>query len=132
VSQSESIANRLLKLVNYLASTTPYQNQGWGRFRDTTSFNGRYGTYDLVWSLVIIGGHSQGSGAALYAGKFYDLLGISMLAGPQDSWDDGGVYVARWITEGGFVTPPAEIFAFGNDKDARTPSSRARRRRGPR
>jgi hypothetical protein len=117
VSQADSIANRLLKLVNHLATTSPYQAEGWGRFQDTTSFRDTYGTYDLVWPLVAIGGHSQGAGIALYAGKFYALLGISMFAGPQDSWKDSRVYVANWIAEGGFVTSMADIFGFGNDRD---------------
>lgn len=125
VGQADSIANRLLKLVNYLATTEPYEGQDWGQFRDTASFNATYGTYDLVWALVAIGGHSQGAGIGLYAGKFYGLMGVSMFAGPQDSWNDRRVYIANWITQGGFLTATTSMFGFGNDRDALYPRQTA-------
>ena len=107
INLSDSITNRLLKLVNYLSTTSPYSTQGWSQFRNTSSFNTTYNTYNPVWSLTAMGGHSQGSGASLYAAKFYDLLRVAMLAGPQDSWDvQGQIFIAPWVTEGGFVTVP--------------------------
>lgn len=115
VDQANSAMNRLLKLVDYLANTSPYSSQGWDQFQDTGSYNSTYGAYNLVWDDVAAAGHSQGSGVALYLGKALSLGTIAMMSGPQDT--KSGV-TANWISEGGFTTSVNSIFGFTHTKES--------------
>lgn len=47
--------NRLLKLFDYLAKTSPYSGQGWSQFQNTNSYNSTYGAYNLNWGDVRVG-----------------------------------------------------------------------------
>jgi hypothetical protein len=119
VSKANSVMNRVLKLSSYLSNN--YASDGWGQFQvrdasgDCTSLNPTYNTCDLRWNLAGIGGHSQGSGVALYLSKFYGLRQVSMMSGPQDTWSSSA---ANWIGEGGFATSANLMWGFGHTDDS--------------
>lgn len=114
--------NRLLKLVEYLATVAPAS--GWGSFQQRSAgtceaFNATYGACDLVWPDVVTMGHSQGSGVALYLGKFFPLSKVALLSGSYDAFErtDGTYVVAPWITEGGMGVANSDIGTFIHTSD---------------
>ena len=122
ISRSDSVMNRLLKLVEYLRTLAPAS--GWDQFQQRTagtcdSVNPQYGSCDLDWSKVAAVGHSQGAGVALYLGKFLPLSKVVMLSGSYDAYDlGGGAFVAGpWISEGGFATATADIGTLNHTAD---------------
>ncbi|MEX2196244.1 MAG: hypothetical protein WD844_13240 [Thermoleophilaceae bacterium] len=118
VSKPNSVMNRVLNLATYLS--TNYAAQGWAQFQmrdvngNCTSTNTTYNTCDMRWSLAGIGGHSQGSGIALYLSKFFGLRQVAMLSGPQDTWASSA---ANWIAEGGFTTSSSVMWGFAHTAD---------------
>ena len=119
IDNKNSVMNRLLELVRYLAAADP--SQGWGQFQQTssgvcTSVNTTYGPCNLNWSKVITMGHSLGSGVALYLSKVFPVHRAGLISGPFDQFNDGSsVTVAPWIAEGGFATPPSRIYGFQHE-----------------
>jgi hypothetical protein len=69
VNYSNSIINRLVKLLLYL--TTKYPSENWGQFIVGGELN---------WSKIIISGHSQGAGHAGVIGKFYPIKKVIMFS----------------------------------------------------
>jgi len=76
VSQSSSINNRLLKLLQYLNSNTP--NQNWGQY-----FSGN----SILWNKIIVSGHSQGGGHAAVIGITQPVKRVLMFGSPNDYID---------------------------------------------
>lgn len=113
VTRDDSAMNRLLHAVNWLAVNRV--GEGWSQFQDPAAWNATYSQYNLVWPSTSVGGHSQGSGVALYLGKFFALDGVAVISGPQDGWSEGGAfYSPNWIAEGGFQTLLGDIKAFNH------------------
>ena len=120
VSQTSSLVNRTLRLVDYLASH--YPNDGWSEYQARTAgvcttVDPVYGVCDLDWSKVVLVGHSLGAGEALYLSKFHAVSRVVMLSGPFDENTDSGtgaITVAPWITEGGFATPSSSTYGLTN------------------
>jgi hypothetical protein len=102
VNATNSIVNRLTKLLQYLASTWP--NEGWDQYL----VNGQ-----PVWSRIMISGHSQGAGHAAVIGKYYALDRVLMFAAPGDGNSYG---VAPW-QDRNHVTLTAGYFGFNHDRD---------------
>lgn len=69
VNPTNSIINRLYKLLVYLNKT--YPTQGWGQY----ILNGKPN-----WSKIIVSGHSQGGALAGVIGKFYPIKKVIMFA----------------------------------------------------
>ncbi|MFZ4519349.1 MAG: BPSS1187 family protein [Microthrixaceae bacterium] len=109
INASNSVLNRLEKAVEYLRGIAP--TAGWEQFQqrdaggacvvpDTT-----YGTCALRADRLVLVGHSQGAGVALYLSKFLAVDRVAMLSGSYDGYNlGGGTYsAAPWLTDG----PPA-------------------------
>jgi hypothetical protein len=105
VNTSNSIVNRLIKLLQYLASTWP--DEGWDQYL----VNGQ-----PVWSRIMLSGHSQGAGHAAVIGKYYVLDRVLMFAAPGDLNSYG---VAPW-QDRNHVTLTAGYFGFNHDRDSLT------------
>ncbi|MCG6152000.1 BPSS1187 family protein [Leptospira bandrabouensis] len=73
VDISNSIEGRLLSLIQYLIRVRP--SEGWDQFLTGNQIN---------WSLVYVGGHSQGSGHAALQGKNRTLGRVSIYSGVSD------------------------------------------------
>lgn len=69
ITPTNSIINRLTKLLIYMNKVQP--TQGWGQY----IVNGQ-----INWSKVIIGGHSQGGALAGVIGRFYPVKRILMFS----------------------------------------------------
>jgi len=115
VSAANSVENRILQLVNYLANN--YATSGWSQYQKKTgltcdSLNTTYGVCDVDWSKVVLVGHSLGAGEALYLAKFHDVNRLAMISGPFDEYLSPSLVVAPWITEGGFATPASSMYGL--------------------
>lgn len=114
VNASNSVVNRLTKLLDHLVQVAP--TSGWDKFQFRTAgvcsqVNTTYGGCSVDWSKVAVVGHSQGAGVGLYLAKFYPLSRVVMLSGSFDAYDlGGGSYaVAPWITEGPLQVSPTNV-----------------------
>ncbi len=99
VTPANSILNRFEKLLTYLEKHDT--EGGWDQFvKDGQP----------VWSHIIVGGHSQGSGHAAYIGKRFSVDRVLIFSGPQDYMDDLH-QPAPWQANPS-ATPPSRFFAF--------------------
>ncbi len=73
VSPANGLENRLARLLAYLAAAHP--SEGWGTFLAA----GR-----VQWSLVAVGGHSQGAGMAAFLAKRFAVARVALWSGPTD------------------------------------------------
>jgi len=74
VSSEESIVGRLTALLLHLRAMTP--EDGWGSFLNGDDL--------IIWSKIIILGHSQGAGHASYIAQTFPIKAAGLLSGPQD------------------------------------------------
>ncbi len=107
VNVNHSIVGRLTRLLTYLNTT--YPTEGWGQYL-------RSGTVD--WSLVTVGGHSQGSGHAAYMAKLYSLDRTVMFSGPSDVGVGG--QPATWLSLPN-ITPASKQYGFTHIADGLVP-----------
>lgn len=68
---------------------------------------------ELRWDRIVVVGHSQGSGHAAYLGKRHRLRAVLLLAGPQDTGEQG---VSPWLSRKG-ETPPESFLALLHRED---------------
>ncbi|HWB28803.1 MAG TPA: hypothetical protein VG738_25190 [Chitinophagaceae bacterium] len=73
VDSTNSIINRFQKLLEWLVKNDP--KGGWDEF-----IKG----HDIQWGKILVGGHSQGAGHCVYAGKHFKVAGVLIFSGPQD------------------------------------------------
>lgn len=107
IPNPESITNRLVKLLAYLAAANPGQN--WGQY--LTSSN-------LSWPRIVMAGHSQGAGHAGLIAKIYPVA-RSVMFDDTDWWTPNGKLPgqpANWIAAPG-VTAPEYYFGFVHVQD---------------
>ena len=104
VTPGNSILNRFEKLLAYLVKQDP--QGGWGQFLKAGQ---------PVWSRIVVGGHSQGSGHAAYIGHMFSVDRVLLFSGPQDYMDDLH-RPAPWQGEPS-ATAPCRFFAFLARKD---------------
>ena len=112
VPNPESITNRLVKLLEFLATNNPDQN--WGQFLTAQT--------NLNWPQIIIAGHSQGAGHAGLIAKIYPVS-RSLMFDDTDWWTPGGKLPgqpANWIVAPG-VTSAEFYFGFVHVQDALIP-----------
>jgi hypothetical protein len=96
VDRSNSIENRLIKLLEYLRQNQPQEK--WSLFLS----NGQ-----LRWDLLALSGHSQGGGHAAIAGKIHKCDRIILFSAPEP---------AAWTTETS-RTPPHLYFGLVHQKE---------------
>ncbi len=108
ISSANSITNRLIKLLLYLATGDTSQN--WSQYVSSSG--------SLNWPQIIIAGHSQGAGHAGLIGKTQPVARSLMFA-DTDWWTPNGQLPglpADWIATPG-VTAPAYFFGFVHTND---------------
>lgn len=113
VSTSNSIVNRLQKLLTYM--NAQYPKEGWGQFLAG-------GTVD--WSKVVISGHSQGGGHAGVMTKLYAMYRACYFSSPAD-WRNVANVPATWTTRAN-VTDASKQFGFSHVQDPLVPYARLR------
>lgn len=111
VDSTNSIYNRLEKLLIYLNSQFPSQN--WSQFMAG-------GT--LQWSSMIIAGHSQGGGHAAVASLDHAFERVIMFASPDD-FSTQFNSLAPW-SNSTHTTLDSNYYAFGHLDDGASPFSR--------
>jgi hypothetical protein len=104
ISPTNSIKNRLVKLLQYL--NQQYPQHGWNQYF--------YGN-TIKWDLVIVSGHSQGGGYAAMLGKQHRVARVVMLGAPSDYSVVSGK-PASWLAAHG-QTPPERYYGFAHVKD---------------
>jgi pimeloyl-ACP methyl ester carboxylesterase len=114
VNGSNSVVNRLTKLLDHLVQVAP--TGGWDKFQRRnagvcTQVDTTYGGCAVDWTKVTAVGHSQGAGVGLYLAKFFPLSRVVMLSGSFDAYDLGGgsFAVAPWVTEAPLQVAPSDI-----------------------
>lgn len=103
VSEADSIINRLTKLVQYMDGIFPAQN--WGHFLDAGN--------QVIWSNLILAGHSQGGGHAAVIARHREV-GRCILFSTADWCGD---QPADWVTASN-ATPAFRYFGFHHEGDA--------------
>jgi hypothetical protein len=104
VSREESIENRLVKMIQYLAGRFPSEN--WGQFLDAQT--------NINWPQIVISGHSQGAGHAGLIAKLHPVARTVMFS--DTDWWAPGNRPADWIFAPGF-TPEDLYFGFVHRQD---------------
>jgi len=104
VDYTNSITNRLIKLIEYMAST--YSSENWGQYL----VNGQ-----IQWQKIIISGHSQGGGHAAYIAKTNHVKRCLVFASPND-FSSVSNSPANWISTIS-QTPDSLYYGFNNLND---------------
>lgn len=109
VDKSNSVYNRLFKLLNFLAKQ--YPDEGWNYFISNNE--------EIDWSKIIISGWSQGGGLSLFISKYYSVKRVVMFSAPSD-------YIlstktpALWLSKPG-KTNNSKIYGFATKTDETIP-----------
>ncbi|HWF63214.1 MAG TPA: hypothetical protein VN685_01235 [Rhizomicrobium sp.] len=103
IARSESIENRIVKLLRYLGSR--HSDQGWGQYLRGDN---------IVWEKIAIGGGSQGGGHAALIATKYPVARVLCFGAPKD-YSTRLRAPAAWYRKS--VTPPSRFFAFNNTHD---------------
>lgn len=103
VDYTNSIQNRLIKLLVYLQRQHPEQN--WQQFLSNK---------DVDWSKCVIAGHSQGGGHAAFIGQIKAVDRVVIFS--SIDWIISSKSSAAWVSKQG-MTPKDRIYAFIHTKD---------------
>ena len=103
VARPDSIENRLIRLLEFLAWNFP--NENWEQYLEAGAPR---------WSAIVFGGHSQGAGHTGYLTKVHALRGALLFGGPGDSFSTGTL--APWIFLPS-LTPAAQMAGFTHRLD---------------
>jgi hypothetical protein len=103
VTRTDSIENRLIKLLAYLAAQWPEAR--WNSFLSGTN---------LLWEKIVVAGHSQGGGHAGIIAKRHEVARCLMF--DASDWWMQGRRPANWIYAAG-ATPAHRIFALAHRRD---------------
>jgi hypothetical protein len=103
VDYTNSIQNRLIKLLQHLQKANPSQN--WQQFLTTD---------DVDWSKCVIAGHSQGGGHAAFIGYMKAVDRVIIFS--SIDWIIASKTSAAWVSKAS-MTPKDRIFAFIHTKD---------------
>lgn len=109
VNYSNSLINRLVKLLLYLQKTRP--TQGWGQYL----VNGKPN-----WTKIIVAGHSQGGAVAGVIGRYYPVKRVIMIS-IIDYLDNGKI--PDWVAN---QTNKDKYFAIINTADELIPYARVK------
>ena len=103
VDPANSIEGRLASALSYLGAT--YPSEGWEQF---TSVNG-----ETRWEDIIVSGHSQGGGHAVYLAKEHYVHRAIAFA-----WVDiRKGEIAPWLVNNPSATPPENYYLFWHQDD---------------
>ena len=107
ITAGNSIQNRLLKLIPYLAAQ--YPSEGWGQYVAG-------GT--IAWPNTTVAGHSLGSAEAAAIAKIVAVKRVVLFAGPEDgiTFPNGSTSPGTWLSQSG-LTPPAVQYEFAHAQD---------------
>jgi hypothetical protein len=113
ISRTNSVENRVLKLLAYLEAK--YPSEGWGTFVEGDS---------LTWSSIIVAGLSEGGGHAAILARDHVIARVAMLSAPFDrvgllERSNSPAEPASWLL-GAHLTPSERYFAFGHVNDETT------------
>lgn len=103
VDRTDSIENRLVRLLQWLAREFP--DEGWSRY-----FEGE----ELVWNRMAVAGHSQGGGHAGFIARQHVVARCIIFSGAD--WFGAEFRLADWL-EWPSATPPKGIYAFTHERD---------------
>ncbi|PZE67471.1 hypothetical protein [Curtobacterium sp. MCBD17_021] len=103
VSPAGSIVSRFRDAVAHLDEVDPAG--GWGRFVQADE--------DVLWSDIVVAGHSQGGGEAAYIAHIRPVLGALMFSAPVESV---GPVHAAWMDHPG-QTPADRMYAIDDVRD---------------
>lgn len=109
IHPSESILNRVQKLLIYLRSNFPTEN--WGQYLDASD--------RINFRKIIFSGHSQGGGHAAIIAKYYGIRRAVCLSSPKD-WRNNTDAPPLWLSTGEWLTPKSEIYSFNHTLDEHT------------
>jgi hypothetical protein len=112
VDAANSITNRLVKALLYLAQVAP--TEGWGQFLDAS--------HAPRWERIVVAGHSQGGGHAAFIAKTHAVSRCLMFAS-ADTVANGDA--ATWMVEPG-ATPPERFFGLAHLGDPLIPPAAQR------
>lgn len=104
INYSNSVINRLLKLLKYLDNTYPLDNWGQYLVNDST----------VNWGNIVTAGHSQGAGNATFGTKYFNVSRCIMFSWVDWMWPGKN---PDWIKMSG-VTPDSAYFGFIHTGDA--------------
>lgn len=104
VDVTNSVYNRLIKLLQYLDANNPSQN--WGNY-----FSGN----TILWNKIIVSGHSQGGGHAALIGQDNLVKRVLMFASPND-YSTFFSAPAVWTTQTN-ATADSSYYGFNNQVD---------------
>jgi hypothetical protein len=105
VAPQNSIENRLIKLLQYLAGRHPAD--GWDSFVDD---------HGIKWDGIIVSGHSQGGGEAAMLGKLHSVARVAMFGSVTDAVGSRGGPPPAWLASPG-ATPAEKYFGFAHERD---------------
>lgn len=104
IRPANSIENRLVKLLAYLA--TEFPGEGWEQYQNSGA---------IAWESVVAAGHSQGGGHAALLGMDHTLARVVMLGAPADFSRRLGS-PAPWLSKP-HVTPAERYYGFTHVQD---------------
>lgn len=105
VNPENSIEGRLISSLRYLHQT--YPDQGWDLYLDSDG--------SPVWSSIIVSGHSQGAGHAIFLGSSYDVQRVIAFAGVDVRRGE----LAPWLMSEESASPPEDYYLFYHEDDDR-------------
>jgi len=106
VSAADSLQNRLIKLLQYLAANQPSRN--WAGYLDGSGPR---------WSAIRLSGHSQGASMAAFIAIQHQVDRVTLFSGPTDVSLNGVLTrPAFWISDHG-ATPASRYYAFTHLRD---------------
>jgi hypothetical protein len=105
VKEPNSILNRLVRLVRFLAAK--YPKEGWDEYVD--------GDASPLWSKLVLAGQSQGGGHAVLLAMRHEVARVLMFGSPKDFNVHFGE-PARWYS-GPSATPRDRFFSFVHSAD---------------
>jgi len=103
VDAVNSIEGRIRSLLMFLKDAYPQEE--WDQYLDAED--------QIDWSKIVISGHSQGAGHALYIAKHHCVDHCVSFAGA----DVRKGSLASWLKEGTFLTPPEGFYLFWHKDD---------------
>jgi hypothetical protein len=96
VNYTNSIDNRLVKLLQYLNAA--YPKEGWATYLSGNN---------PAWQKIVVGGHSQGGGHAAMIGQIYIVNRVLMFSATEN---------ASWTTNPN-ATPASAYYAFADTRE---------------
>jgi hypothetical protein len=110
VDASNSLVNRILKLLEFLHKS--YPNEGWNQY---------FTNNDLNYAKFVLAGHSQGGGHATYLAFKYEVDRLIVFSSPND-YSENYSAVAGWCGET-FATSSDRFYGLMHKRDEVVPPS---------